>query len=364
MEKVFKALFSLFKPLLYPLSLIYGMAAWIRNKVYDKGIYGAVEFSVPVISVGNLSVGGTGKTPHIEYLIRLLQYEFKVATMSRGYKRKTSGFRLAAVAEDSVETIGDEPMQFFSNFPEIYVTVCADRMAGIPELIGLKPDTEVVLLDDAFQHRSVKPGLNILIMDYHRPFYRDYILPFGRLREGRNGYRRADVIIVSKCPEDLSEQEQVSVISQIKPLEKQQVFFSKINYLEFYDFFNGQKVTPAASSNFILVSGIARPKPLMDYLEQRSSFVHLLQYPDHHYFTIADLEEIRETFKGWEAADKAVVVSEKDAVRLALHKEKLQEWAIPVFVLPIEIQFLNNKTTFDQFIFDYIGREKEQDYFE
>lgn len=359
MEKVFKVLFSLFKPLLYPLSLIYGLAVWLRNKVYDKGIYGSIQFSVPVVSVGNLSVGGTGKTPHIEYLIKLLQYEFNVVTMSRGYGRKSSGFRIAD-NEDTAETVGDEPMQFFKNFPEIYVTVCADRMAGIPELMSLRPDTDVILLDDAFQHRSVKPGANILIMDFYKPFYKDYILPFGRLREGRKGYQRADAIIVSKCPENLSEQEQSTIISQINPLSKQQVFFSRINYLDFYDFFKGEKVNPDFSSNFILVSGIARPQPLLDYLGGRSAFVHLLQYPDHHYFSIADLEEIRETYKGWNAPNKAVIVSEKDAVRLALHKATLLEWEIPVWVLPIEIQFLNNKATFDQWILNYIYNEKEE----
>lgn len=359
MEQFFKAVFFLLRPLLFPLSLLYGVLAWIRNKVYDKGIYNSVQFSVPVISVGNLSAGGTGKTPHIEYLIRLLQYQFKVATMSRGYRRKTSGFRLAK-EQDTALTIGDEPMQFYRSFPESYITVCADRMAGIPELMSVRPDTDVVLLDDAFQHRSVKPGLNILIMDFQKPFYKDYILPFGRLRESRSGYKRADIIVVSKCPESLSDKEKEAIISKINPLETQNVFFSSINYQAFYDFYNGEPVFPASTSHFVLVSGIANPEPMLQFLRSKAAFVHLLKYPDHHYFSLSDLEEMKATFDGWEAADKALVVSEKDAVRLCLYAEKLAEWGIPVYVLPIQIQFLEKETEFNQIVMTYMQKEQEE----
>lgn len=347
------------KPLLYPLSLIYGIIVWIRNKVYDKGIYNSIQFSVPVISVGNLSAGGTGKTPHIEYLIRMLQYQFKVATMSRGYRRKTSGFRLANES-DSAFTIGDEPMQFYCNFPEAYVTVCADRMAGIPELMSLRPDTDVVLLDDAFQHRSVKPGLSILIMDYYQPFYQDYILPFGRLREGRSGYKRADVIIVSKCPEALSTQEQEGIIAKIKPLQYQKIFFSKIIYQGFYDLFTRESVFPSSTTHFVAVSGIAHPEPMLQYLRSEAEFVHLLQYPDHHYFSLSDLDEMKATFDGWKVSDKAIVVSEKDAVRLVLHAKVLAEWAIPVYVLPIQIRLLENERGFKQLVQSYLQKEQEE----
>lgn len=359
MEQLFKAIVFLLKPLLYPLSLVYGIVVWLRNKVYDKGIYNSVHFSVPVISVGNLSAGGTGKTPHIEYLIRLLQYQYKVATMSRGYRRKTTGFRLAN-HQDSAETIGDEPMQFFRNFPEAYVTVCADRMAGIPELMSVRPDTEVVLLDDAFQHRSVKPGLNILIVDFHKPFYRDYILPFGRLREARSGYKRADIIIVSKCPETLSAKAKDEIIANLNPLPHQTVFFSKIEYRAFYDFYTKEPVFPPAGSHFVAVSGIANPDPMLQFLRGQSSFVHLLKYPDHHYFSITDLEEMKATYDGWNEEWKALVVSEKDAVRLNLFRDKLKEWAIPVYVLPIRIQLLENELAFNQQVLSFIQKEQEE----
>lgn len=359
MENFFKGLFSLLKPLLYPLSLLYGLVVWLRNKVYDKGIYNSIQFSVPVISVGNLSAGGTGKTPHIEYLIQLLQYQYKVATMSRGYRRKTSGFRLAS-EEDTSETIGDEPMQFFKKFPEAYVTVCADRMAGIPELISLRPDTEVVLLDDAFQHRSVKPGLNILLTDYYKPFYKDYILPFGRLREGRSGYVRADVIVVTKCPENLSPNEKKEIIEQIKPLSHQSIFFSKIVYKELYDFYSRQPVTLPENAHLVAVSGIARPQPMLDYLRSKAKFVHLLQYPDHHYFSLSDLEEMKATYDGWDETNKALAVSEKDAARLTLHREKLASWQIPVYVLPIQVSFLEKEEAFNNQILAYIQKEQEE----
>jgi tetraacyldisaccharide 4'-kinase len=251
-------LVTLLKPLLYPLSLLYGVIIWIRNKLYDAGIISSIQFSVPVISVGNLSTGGTGKTPHIEYLINLLQYEYKVATMSRGYKRRTQGFYLAGQNTDA-GTIGDEPMQFHLKYPEVAVSVCEDRMTGIPRLLGEKAEIEVVLLDDAFQHRSVKPGLNILITDYAKPFYKDFILPFGSLRESRKAYKRADIIIVSKCPDQLDESQKESIRSRIKPLPHQSLFFTGIAYRPMVNFFSGAEFRPV-KPNIILVCGIAKPR--------------------------------------------------------------------------------------------------------
>lgn len=362
MEQLFKGLLFLLRPLLYPLSLIYGAVVWFRNKIYDNDIYSSIEFSVPVISVGNLSTGGTGKTPHIEYLIRLLQYEFKVATMSRGYKRRTSGFILADKEKDTALTIGDEPMQFLQHFQEAYVSVCNDRMAGIPDLLSERPDVEVVLLDDAFQHRSVKAGINILIMDYSRPFYEDHILPFGRLRESRSGYKRANIIIVSKCPKDCSSSDQKAIIHNIDPLPQQQVFFTTVDYLAFYDFFTNQPVQLAKTSHLVLVSGIANPEPMLHYLRGKAEFVHLLQYPDHHYYSERDLDEMEATIKGWEAENKAIVLSEKDAARLSLNKDKLAQWQVAIYVLPIQIQFINQATEFEQIIKNYIYKEREGNY--
>lgn len=352
-------LVNLLKPLLYPLSFLYGGIVWLRNKLYDAGVISSVSFSIPVICVGNLSTGGTGKTPHIEYLIRLLQYQYKVATMSRGYKRRTRGFYLAVEGTDARQ-IGDEPMQFFSKFPEIAVSVCEDRMTGIPYLLRKVPETDVVLLDDAFQHRSVKPGLNILITDFNKPFFKDYVLPFGSLRESRKAYHRADIIIVSKCPPDLSREQQQELIRSIHPLSRQQVFFSGIGYHQMFDFFSGALFQPAPDTHMVLVSGIAKPEPMLAHLRTLSAGVHLLRYPDHHYFTENNLDEIKQTYDNWAVTDKIIVTTEKDAMRLAIHRDTLAAWQIRIVVAPIAIRFLNDGALFDQHILQYIEAERAE----
>lgn len=348
-------IFSLVRILLYPLALVYGAVVWMRNRLYDSGFYSSIEFSVPVISVGNLSVGGTGKTPHIEYLVRLLQYQFKTATMSRGYKRRTQGFLLAD-AETNALRIGDEPMQYHMKFPELTVSVAEERMTGIPRLLQQRPSVEVVLLDDAFQHRSVKAGVNILITDYAKPFYKDRILPAGTLRENRPAYKRADVIIVSKCPEKLTEAEAQEMKKQINPLPHQQVFFTKMFYETPYDILTGEKASLQGKS-VVLVCCIAKPEPLIARVEQQAKEVHVLSYPDHHYFFKKDMEEIKETYDNWNATDKIIVTTEKDATRLHLHADKIKEWGISIVVLPIQVSFLFNKgSEFDQLILSYTER--------
>lgn len=352
-------LINILKPLLYPIALLYGAIVWLRNKLYDAGFISSIQFSVPVISVGNLSTGGTGKTPHIEYLIRLLQYEFQIATMSRGYKRKTTGFYLAKEGTDARQ-IGDEPMQFHRKFPEVAVSVCEDRMTGIPRLLGELPHIDVVLLDDAFQHRSVKPGLNILIIDFARPFYKDFILPFGSLRESRKAYKRADIIVVSKCPPDINPAVQQDMIARIKPLAHQKVFFSYIAYDVMTDFFTGAVITPTQKPNIVMVSGIAKPEPMLNHLRGIASDVHLLRYPDHHYFTEANFEEIKQTVTNWDVPDKMIVTTEKDAARLAIHSEELASWNIRIAVLPITIRFVSNESDFNNEVVQYIFKEKEE----
>lgn len=353
-------LIHILKPLLYPVSLLYGVIVWLRNKLYDAGFISSIQFSVPVISVGNLSTGGTGKTPHIEYLIRLLQYEYRVATMSRGYKRRTTGFFLAGPGTDAAQ-IGDEPMQFHYKFPEVTVSVCEDRMTGIPRLLGERPGLEVVLLDDAFQHRSVKPGLNILIVDHARPFYKDYILPFGSLRERRKASRRADIIIVSKCPASISAAERQSITAHIKPLPAQRVFFSTLAYGVVTNFFSGEPIQLSPTQHVVMVSGIAHPGPMLAYLREQVLEVHLLRYPDHHYFTGNNLEEIRQTCRNWAVEHKMIITTEKDAARLRIHREELQGWGITIGVLPVEVRFLQHDgPVFDQAVMDYIIKERAE----
>lgn len=342
------------KFLLYPFSLLYGLVMWIRNRLYDAGTLTAVSFDIPVIAVGNLSVGGTGKTPHVEYLIRLLKDRYAVATLSRGYNRKTRGFFLAD-GQSTAAQLGDEPMQFHQKFPDVSVCVGEERMLAIPQLLGERPATQVVLLDDAFQHRSIKPGMNILVTEYNRPFTRDHVVPFGRLREGRKGYERADAIIVSKCPAGLPETEQQALAREIAPLPHQRLFFTSLQYGQLYDMMSGEPVQVSPEASILLVCGIARPAPLVQHLKEQYKEVFLLPFPDHYYYSNSDLEKVSRELKGLPGTEKLVVTTEKDAVRLHLLQARLQQLGLNVAVMPVEISFLSGgSNSFNNYIFDYI----------
>jgi tetraacyldisaccharide 4'-kinase len=342
------------KVLLYPFSLLYGLVMWIRNRLYDTNVLTAVEFDLPVIAVGNLSVGGTGKTPHVEHLIRLLKNKYQTATLSRGYNRRTRGYLLAD-AQSTAAELGDEPMQFHQKFPEISVCVGEERMLAIPQLLGERPETKVILLDDAFQHRSIKPGMNILITDYSRRFTKDHVVPFGYLREDRKGYERANCIIVSKCPPALSEAEKEAITKEINPLRSQQLYFTSLQYGTLYDMFNGQSVDVPADTTLMLVCGIARPEPLLQQLKSTHEQVYLLSFPDHYYYAGHDLEKIKKELGDLPGNKKMVVTTEKDAVRLHLLEERLKELDIHIAVMPVEISFLFGEAySFNNYIFDYV----------
>ena len=346
-------IFSVVRIFLYPIALIYGAIVWLRNRLYDAKFFSSIEFSVPIITVGNLSTGGTGKTPHVEYLVRLLQYQYKVATMSRGYKRHTQGF-LVADEQSNALRIGDEPMQYHMKYPELVVSVAEERMIGIPALLQRRPDIDVIILDDAYQHRSVKAGLTILITDYSRPFYKDHILPFGSLRESRSASKRANCIIVSKCPADLTLQQATSIEEKINSLPHQQVFFTGIHYDKPYNFITHENIE-LGGKNIILVCGIARPEPLVAFLKSNAADVHTLSYPDHHYFVTPDLEEIKAAYENWNTPNKIIVTTEKDAARLHLHLDKLKDWNITIAVLPIAVTVLFNKgSEFDAAVLKYV----------
>jgi len=345
---------KILKTLLLPFAVLYGIIMWLRNKLYDVGFFKSVQFSIPVVSVGNLSTGGTGKTPHIEYLIKLLQQEYKVATMSRGYKRKTKGFVLADAATDAT-TIGDEPMQFHTKFPEAIVSVCEDRMMGIPRLLVERPEIEVVLLDDAYQHRTVRPGLNILLTDFAQPFYKDFVLPLGNLRESRKAYQRADIIIVTKCPADVATAAMNSMKDKIQPAPRQQVFFSTVAYGQLTDFLTGTTLSLPANMNIVMLSGIAKPAPMLHHLRQLANDVSMLQYPDHHNFTNSDLTQIKQRFEDWTVTNKLMVTTEKDVARLRIHQQELASWGITIAVLPITIKFINEVGAFEKRVRDYIA---------
>ncbi|CAL1518055.1 tetraacyldisaccharide 4'-kinase [Chitinophaga sp. MM2321] len=344
--------------LLYPFSLLYGLIMWVRNRFYDKGVLTAVEFDIPTIAAGNLSVGGTGKTPHVEYLIRLLKDHYKVATLSRGYNRRTKGYILADENSTAAD-IGDEPMQFHDKFPDIKVCVGEERMLAIPQLLGDEPDTEVVLLDDAFQHRSIKPGMNILITDYKRLFTRDHVVPFGRLREGRKGYERANCIIVSKCPPDMSVAAKQALEKEINPLPHQQLFFTTLQYGALYDMITQQPVIAPASATVLLACGIARPEPLLEALKNSFEQVFLLSFPDHYYYSEKDIAKIKKELSDLPGTDKIVITTEKDAVRLHLLKKTLAEQNLQLAVMPVEISFLFGEAdSFNNFIFDYVAKHQ------
>lgn len=314
---------KLLRKILFPIVPIYYLVTWLRNKCYDLGWKSSKSYETTVICVGNLSTGGTGKTPTIEYLIRLLEDQYKVATLSRGYKRETEGF---IIADDNAtaKTIGDEPFQFHEKFDTIVVSVDANRQNGIEQLIALK-QPDVILLDDAFQHRKVKAAFNILLTSYDNLYCDDIVLPTGNLREPRAGAKRADVILVTKCPASLSSSEKLEITKKLKPLENQQVYFSSILYSDtvfnptesvMLEQLRGKKVT--------LVTGIANPKPLLDYLKSKSIDFEHLNFKDHHVFSSSEIEQLLQK--------EIVLTTEKDYVRLKAEfkSQSSQLWYLPI----------------------------------
>jgi len=326
-----------FRFVLFPFSLLYGAVIWVRNYLYDKKVFSSVSFNFPIISVGNLAVGGTGKTPMVEYLIRLLKDEYKLATMSRGYKRKTTGFAIANESSTALD-IGDEPMQFYKKFPDVTVAVAEERLVSIPQLLHAAPGTQVIILDDAFQHRQVKPGLNILLTEYKNLFTRDFLLPAGDLRDMSSSYKRAQIIIVTKCKSHLTDEEKNAIIREINPVPGQQVLFSKIEYSSPYHLFSKKEKLLTPDTNILLICGIANPKPLKEVLNTYVSTYDMMRFGDHHIFTIDDLHEIKEQFRNIEAANKIILTTEKDGVRLAKFESELKE--LPVYVFPIRHKIL------------------------
>lgn len=346
---------TLFKILLSPLSLLYGVGVGFRNLMYRTGVLKGISFDLPVISVGNLSVGGAGKTPHIEYLVRLLKPYLNVATLSRGYKRKTKGFLLART-DMTAEDVGDEPLQFKRKFPHLTVAVAESRAFGIPEIMSRHPETQVILLDDAFQHRSVAPGLNIMLTEYSHPFTRDYLLPSGRLREWRAAYQRADMIIVSKCPPEVSAEAQNALIEQINPYPHQRIYFSYYDYGKPYFLFNSRYVLQwEPDVEVILICALARTEYLTDYLDRQVDSVQVMEYEDHHFFTNYDIAQLKANFDRLESDKRVILTTEKDAMRLEMHRPYLTEQKMPIFVLPVEVQFhFGDGERFDQDIKDFL----------
>ncbi len=336
------------RKILYPFALLYGELVSFRNKAFDKGIFKTTKFSIPTIVVGNLNVGGTGKSPQIEYLVRLLQRDFSVAVLSRGYKRKSVGFQLAD-KNTNAEQIGDEPMQFYSKFDNILVAVDGDRVNGINQLKKLINSPNVVLLDDAFQHRKVDAGFNILLTAYHNLYTDDFMLPAGNLREKSIGANRAQIIIVSKCPETLSETEQFKIAQKLKPSLNQTIFFSKITYHD--NVINERcKIALTELKNYkvLLVTGIANANPLIKFLENKKIQLKHLKFADHYNFSTSDKENIIYEFDKIQAKEKIILTTEKDYVRGFSNLNN------QIYYLPIRTEFLDHGGDFNTLILSYV----------
>ncbi|WP_299115206.1 tetraacyldisaccharide 4'-kinase [uncultured Winogradskyella sp.] len=325
--------------ILFPIVPIYYVVTWFRNWLYDKGVKSSKNYNLPIICVGNLSTGGTGKTPMIEYLIRLLKGQKSIATLSRGYKRITDGFVLAD-ENATADTIGDEPYQFFKKFEDIKVTVDGNRQNGIEQLMALEEKPEVILLDDAYQHRKVNAGFSILLTAYHKPYYEDIVLPTGNLREPRFGSKRADIIVVTKCPKAISKAEKSAMSSKLKLKSYQQLFFSHIEYSEKV-ISKHNALALSTLPKFTLVTGIANATPLVNFLTNKGLEFDHLEYPDHYSFRPVDIEKLE---------NKALIITtEKDYVRLS-NNEVFEN---SLYYLPIEMK-IDNAEAFESTILSFV----------
>jgi len=337
--------------LLLPFAILFGIIVYLRNLLYDLKVIRPVRFSVPTIGVGNLAVGGTGKSPHIEYLVKTLTPYIHVASLSRGYGRKTTG-TIEVMNNATSEQVGDEPLVLKMKFPDISVFVGSNRAFAIPELMGRKPQTQVVLLDDIFQHRSVIPHENILLTEYSLPYFGDFLLPVGALREMPMGAKRADTIIVTKCPPEITLEQEEYFRKKIKPGPNQQVYFSTFSYGDPYRLFQPtQRIKLQESMEVILFSAIAGTDYLMEYLKTQTKMIHSIEFQDHHFFTGDEILQLKNTYTVLNAPEKIILTTEKDAVRLAMHREQIIAQQLPIFILPVEVKFIgSNAHLFDNYI--------------
>lgn len=347
--------------LLLPLSFLYGLLIYLRNLLYDLKILPTYDIPVHSICIGNLVLGGAGKTPLTEYIIKILiENGFKPVLLSRGYGRKTKGF-LESSSKSNADEIGDEPLQIFKKF-QIKVFVSENRKKGIEEILKRYPDTQIILLDDAFQHRKVNCGLNIVVNEYKNPFHQNYFLPYGSLRDSVRSLSRSDIIVVSKTPEKTTPVELRTYSKDIRLMAYQELFFSYIHYMPLYALNDTEKKIFTEKYlnvyTVVFVTGIANPKPAVTYLKEFAATLHHFPFPDHHRFVPEEWEDIRRFFEKIENPNKIIVVTEKDSVRLHNQDLKLYSEKLPIFVLPMEIHFNGREKLFDQKILDYARRNK------
>ena len=342
--------FNFLRLILYPISLLYGLVISVRNFLYEAKILKSKAYNIPIISVGNLAVGGTGKTPHVEYILNLLKNDYTTAMLSRGYKRKTRGFRLANES-DSSKTIGDEPYQIKNKFPNVKVAVDGNRQRGIETLME-KENINAIILDDAFQHRKVTPGLNILLTDFNHPFTKDHFLPVGRLREHPHEHRRAHIIIVTKCPKDIKPIDKRLIDKEIKIYPFQYLFFTSLGYGELTNIFDPDiklDQSEVRNKTILGISGIANNKHFKKKLQELSQDVKTIHYLDHHDYTNRDVQKIQSGFQQIESDEKIIITTEKDAVKL----KNIASWDDSVkknvFFLPVKVDFLGTEKQEEEF---------------
>ncbi|MBF1540011.1 MAG: tetraacyldisaccharide 4'-kinase [Prevotella salivae] len=346
---------------LIPLSWLYGIGVGFRNQLFNIGLLKQHDYDIPIISVGNITVGGAGKTPHVEYLIRLLKDKVKVAVLSRGYKRKTHGYVLANDSS-TVTDIGDEPYQMKQKYQDVHIAVDKKRVDGIAHITGDAEtnDTDVILLDDAFQHRYVKPGINILLVDYHRLIIYDKLLPAGRLREPQSGKNRADIVIITKCPKDLKPMEFRVLTKAMNLYPYQSLYFTTIEYESLTPLFAKEKSTiekeALEDKHVMLITGIASPKQIIIDLKPHVKEMTTLAFSDHHQFKSKDIMKINETFNAIKG-EKIIVTTEKDATRLEQLEGLSEEVKQNLYVLPIKVKFMiNQEEEFNDKIIDYVRK--------
>jgi tetraacyldisaccharide 4'-kinase len=347
-------LIRLIRFLLFPISILYGLGVVLRNLLFDWGLFKSTKFTIPVLVIGNITVGGSGKSPMTAYLLKLLKNERRVAVLSRGYGRKTTGFRLVETDSTAAE-VGDEPMQFKQHFPALTVAVCEDRVAGMHQLVA---DHDVVILDDAYQHRWLQASLSILLLEYSALQKVDFLLPTGNLREPRSATKRADILVVTKAPQNLTSAEKAELIKHIKPQAHQALFFS---YLSYNNLLNVADSSARALNSLnehtqiFLLTGIANAKPLLAELKQYTSQIIHHQYPDHYNFSTSDIEKITQEYQDCEAADKLIITTEKDAQRLKSHIFASSLANTALYVLPVETAFAEeDKMNFDDLIYTHV----------
>ncbi len=340
------------KYLLLPFALIYRCIAAVRNWLFDLGVLKSKAYDVPVIVVGNITVGGTGKTPHVEYLVKMLCAKRRVAVVSRGYGRSTSGF-VEVRPESDARSVGDEPLQIKRKFSDVLVAVDEVRTHAIDHLLA-ENAADTFILDDAFQHRHVRAGLNIVLVDYNRPIFNDLMLPAGRLREPRCGIGRANIVLVTKCPETLSDAERQEFSRKLKLKSEVPVFFTTFGYGQLVPIGNSPACTKHNGVTVIVATGIARPERLYDHLTSAGAKVIGLKFPDHHFFTPDDMDKIANAYQSIESESKMVVMTEKDAMRLT--PELIARLnGLPVYYLPIQVEFLADQTKFDALVAQFCG---------